>query len=117
MKRLRAGLLMVVGGGLVLLFGDLNMRTYDTMLGFAAGVMTAIATLGLIQEAFLLGSAWVTLVGVAIGAAALFLFDRYLPHEHEHLPFACTDHVAYRRIGDVPGVENLFGVVRGSEIM
>jgi ZIP family zinc transporter len=92
-----AGLATGVGGGLVLLFGNLDMRTYDTLLGFAAGVMTAIATLGLIQESFAMGNNVVTLAGVAIGAAALFLFDRYLPHEHEHLSFACTDHVAYRR--------------------
>jgi ZIP family zinc transporter len=92
-----AGLATGVGGGLVLLFGDLNMRTYDTLLGFAAGVMTAIATLGLIQEAFLLGNTTITLLGVAVGAAILFMFDRYLPHEHEHLPFECTNHMAYRR--------------------
>lgn len=94
---LLAGLATGFGGALVLLFGELDMRTYDTLLGFAAGVMTAIATLGLIQEAFALGSTAVTLAGVAAGAAVLFLFDRYLPHEHEHLPFACTDHIAYRR--------------------
>jgi ZIP family zinc transporter len=94
---LLAGLATGVGGGLVLLFDDLNMRTYDTLLGFAAGVMTAIATLGLIQEAFVLGGTWVALIGVTIGAAVLFLFDRYLPHEHEHLSFECTDLMAYRR--------------------
>jgi ZIP family zinc transporter len=94
---LLAGLATGVGGGLVLLFGDLDMRTYDALLGFAAGVMTAIATLGLIQEAFGLGGIWIALLGVALGAAALFLFDRYLPHEHEHLPFECTNHIAYRR--------------------
>jgi hypothetical protein len=34
-------------GGLVLLFGNLDMRTYDTLIGFAAGVMTAVATTGM----------------------------------------------------------------------
>jgi ZIP family zinc transporter len=94
---LLAGLSTGVGGALVLLFDDLDMRTYDALIGFAAGVMTAIATLGLIQEAFELNGIWVTLTGVAVGAIVLFMFDRYLPHEHEHLPFECVNPLAYRR--------------------
>lgn len=92
-----AGLATGLGGGLVALLGELKMRTYDTLLGFAAGVMTAIATLGLIHEALTQGSTLVALAGVAIGAVALFALDRFLPHEHEHLPFDCTDPMGYRR--------------------
>jgi ZIP family zinc transporter len=92
-----AGLATGLGGGLVALLGELKMRTYDALLGFAAGVMTAIATLGLIHEALTQGNTLVTLVGVAIGAAALFALDRFLPHEHEHLPFECADPMGYRR--------------------
>ena len=92
-----AGMATGLGGVLVALFDKLEMRTYDALLGFAAGVMTAVATLGLIDEALTQGSTLVAVVGVVAGAAALFVFDRFLPHEHEHLPFACTDHVAYRR--------------------
>ncbi len=92
-----AGLATGVGGGVVVLFRDLNMRTYDTLLGFAAGVMTAIATLGLIHEGLTRGGTLITLVGVAVGAGVLFALDRYLPHEHEKLPFTCTNPLAYRR--------------------
>jgi ZIP family zinc transporter len=92
-----AGLATGLGGGLVALLGELKMRTYDALLGFAAGVMTAIATLGLIHEALTQGSTLVALVGVAIGAVALFALDRFLPHEHEHLPFDCADPMGYRR--------------------
>jgi zinc transporter, ZIP family len=92
-----AGLATGLGGGLVALLGVLKMRTYDALLGFAAGVMTAIATLGLIHEALTQGNTLVTLVGVAIGAAALFALDRFLPHEHEHLSFECADPLGYRR--------------------
>jgi ZIP family zinc transporter len=81
----------------VALLGELKMRTYDSLLGFAAGVMTAIATLGLINEALTQGNAVITLAGVAVGTAALFALDRFLPHEHELLPFACTDPTGYRR--------------------
>lgn len=97
MMSLIAGLATGLGGVLVALFGELNMRTYDTLLGFAAGVMTAIATLGLIHEALGLGNTFTTLVGVALGALALFTLDRLLPHEHEHLPFECTNPLAYHR--------------------
>jgi ZIP family zinc transporter len=92
-----AGLATGLGGALVAVFGRLSMRTYDTLLGFAAGVMTSIATFGLIHEALNHGSTLVTLLGIAFGAAALFLLDRFLPHEHEGLPFACTNPIAYRR--------------------
>jgi zinc transporter ZupT len=44
-----AGLATGLGGALVALFPKFDMRTYDGLLGFAAGVMTAIATLGLIS--------------------------------------------------------------------
>lgn len=92
-----SGLATGLGGLMVALLGKLSMRTYDTLIGFAAGVMTAIATLGLIQEALIQGSTMVSLLGIVVGAVALYALDRYLPHEHEHLPFACTDTIAYRR--------------------
>jgi ZIP family zinc transporter len=92
-----AGLSTGLGGVLVALLGKFNMRTYDALLGFAAGVMTAIATLGLVAESLDLGNTVVTLAGVAVGAAALFVLDRFLPHEHEHLPFECVNPLAYRR--------------------
>jgi ZIP family zinc transporter len=92
-----AGLATGLGGGLVALLGELKMRSYDTLLGFAAGVMTTIATLGLIHEALTRGDILLTLAGVIVGAAALFALDRFLPHEHEHLPFVCNNHLTYRR--------------------
>ena len=92
-----AGLATGVGGALMALFKDMQMRTYDTLLGFAAGVMTAIATLGLIQESLVEGGIFSALAGVAAGAAMLFFFDRFLPHEHESLPFVCVNPMAYRR--------------------
>ena len=77
-----AGLATGLGGLLVALLGKLSMRSYDALLGFAAGVMTSIATLGLILEASTQTTSIVPLVGVAVGAAALFAFDRFLPHQH-----------------------------------
>ncbi|HOU24694.1 MAG: Zinc transporter ZupT [Chloroflexi bacterium ADurb.Bin180] len=92
-----AGLATGLGGFAVALLGKMDMKVYDSLLGFSAGVMTAVATLGLVQEAVSVGSLLVSLLGIASGAALLFLMDRFLPHEHEQLPFECSDHVAYRR--------------------
>ncbi len=92
-----AGLSTGLGGGLVAILDRLDMRTYDSLLGFAAGVMTAIATSGLISEALVRGNTLTTLLGVATGATALFLLDRFIPHEHEGLPFAVTNPSLYRR--------------------
>ena len=90
-----AGLATGLGGLLVALFGELNMRTYDGLIGFAAGVMTAIATLGLIHEGITQGGVLVAALGVLVGAGMLFGLDRLLPHQH--VPVDCTNPVAYRR--------------------
>lgn len=92
-----AGLATGLGGVVVALLGKMDMRAYDGMLGFSAGVMTAVATLGLVHQALTLGSLPVLLLGIVAGAGLLFIMDRTLPHEHEQLPFECRDHVAYRR--------------------
>ena len=90
-----AGLATGIGGGIVALLRRLDLRTYDALLGFAAGVMTAIATLGLINEAWAQGSAIAVLAGLALGAGALHALDRFLPHEH--LPLRDGNPQAYRR--------------------
>jgi len=90
-----AGLATGLGGVFVALLRRLDMRTYDALLGFAAGVMTAIASFGLLREATAHGKIPVVLIGVAMGAAALFALDRCLPHEH--LPVVAADRQAYRR--------------------
>ncbi|MDO9065710.1 MAG: ZIP family metal transporter [Chloroflexota bacterium] len=85
------------GGVLIAFIPRFDMRIYDTLLGFAAGVMTSIATIGLIGEALTRGDTAGALLGVSAGAAALFALDRLLPHEHTALSFDCTDVIAYRR--------------------
>ena len=93
-----AGLATGLGGVIVTLLGKPNIRFYDSLLGFAAGLMTAIATLGLIREALALGSTLISLLGVALGAVVLFVFDHFLPHEHLSLYFGNTSpKVVFRR--------------------
>jgi ZIP family zinc transporter len=83
-----AGLAPGLGGVAVALLRRLEMRTYDALLGFAGGVMTAIATLGLALQAQREGPLLVALVGLAVGAAGLYFLDRLLPHEHLAIPEA-----------------------------
>jgi ZIP family zinc transporter len=86
-----------LGGVIVALFGKLDMRTYDSLIGFAAGVMTALATVSLIPAALAHGGLLPTVLGVAVGTGVLFALDHYLPHEHENLSFVCENPMAYRR--------------------
>jgi len=79
-----------LGGAIAVFLGRPNVRSYDWLLGFAAGVMTAIATLGLINEAMTRGGSLVSMLGVAFGAIVLFLFDRFLPHEHLTMHYAVS---------------------------
>jgi ZIP family zinc transporter len=92
---LAAALATGLGGVLVALLRRFDMRTYDGLLGFAAGVMTAIATFGLLGEARAHGPIPVVLLGVVSGATALFALDRGLPHEH--LQLTSDDGKSYRR--------------------
>jgi zinc transporter, ZIP family len=77
-----------------LLVREVSRAAYDTMLGFAAGLMLAAATLGLlpaalrgVRDAGGAGAvdgaklAWV-LAGFGAGVAVLFFMDRLIPHVH-----------------------------------
>ena len=92
-----ASLATSLGGCWVVFRREFDMRTYDTLQGFASGVMTAIATLGLMHEALTRGGTLISLIGVSAGAAMLFVFDRFLPHQHEHMDFVCVNPLAYRQ--------------------
>ena len=87
-----AGALATALGTLPALFArDIDQRTQDTMFGFGAGVMLAASAFSLalpgIQEAQRQGHGpWtaglVVAVAILVGAAALVLLERVLPHEH-----------------------------------
>ena len=53
------------------------------MLYFAAGIMLAISFLDLIPESRRLGSDLTCVLGLAIGAIAMWTLDRLFPHVHE----------------------------------
>ena len=79
-------------GTLPILFSrELSVRSQDTMLGFGAGVMLAACSFSLIipgidamrnQGAGAWLSGAVISASILLGAALMFLMERYIPHEH-----------------------------------
>ncbi|MGI6344021.1 MAG: ZIP family metal transporter [Bacillota bacterium] len=80
-----AGLATGLGGGLVVIFGRPSTRFLSTMLGLAGGIMLAISAFDLIPEAYEMGGTWLTVVGIALGAAIIYGLDLVLPHIHKSL--------------------------------
>jgi len=91
-------LLSVIAGlatGLGAVFGifkRFSMKYFDLIIGFAAGVMLAVATLGLINEGILLLETEestpviaITIIGgVGVGMLILLFIDKILPHLHAY---------------------------------
>ncbi|MEM3074272.1 MAG: ZIP family metal transporter [Nitrososphaerales archaeon] len=90
MDQLQLGILasLIVGattgfGGLPVLFmKNLNQRVLDTLLGFAAGVMLAATAFSLLIPAIEYGGVLQATPAFIIGATAIYLIDKYVPHEH-----------------------------------
>ena len=81
-----------VGGATVfgavcgLLFKKLSHAFSDITLSFAAGVMLAAAVVGLIIPSLDYGGKYgliITVIGVFMGAVALNLIDKLVPHLHK----------------------------------
>jgi len=77
-----------LGSALVFFFKTINKKVFDTMLGFAAGVMIAASFWSLIAPGLDLAEemnyvAWaVAAGGFMSGGLFLFLVDKVLPHMH-----------------------------------
>lgn len=83
-----AGALAALGSGLGGCLGVLGRRmprsTYDTLLGFSAGVMLAAGSVALLWPAMRGGSAVTVVVGLLSGAALVLLMERAVPHLEPH---------------------------------
>jgi ZIP family zinc transporter len=81
-----------LGALAALALGSISVRTQDSMLGFAAGMMLAASSFSLILPGLeaaesltgsgLQGAATVVL-GLALGVLLMLGLDRFTPHEHE----------------------------------
>ena len=75
----------VIGSLIGFVFKKISHRFSDIVLSFAAGVMLAAAVLGLILPSIDYGGKWgllITVVGIFVGALALNLIDKLVPHLH-----------------------------------
>ncbi|NLD71116.1 MAG: ZIP family metal transporter [Chloroflexi bacterium] len=84
-----------LGAGLVLFTKSVSRRLLDSMLGMAAGVMTAASFWSLLAPAIdMSGGSFVpALIGFLLGGAVLRVIDQLLPHVHPAL-----------RSGEIEGV-------------
>lgn len=84
--------LTALGAAAVFVFKTLHRKTLDTMLGFAAGVMTAASFWSLLAPAIAMAEegplpAWVpAVIGFLAGGAFLWLADSLTPHLHLGFP-------------------------------
>ncbi len=86
-----AGMLTGIGSLGVFFFKSLSVKLEDGLISFAAGIMLAASFFSLILPAIEYGEAMfhsaniaviIAISGILCGALALFLMNRYLPHEH-----------------------------------
>ncbi len=82
---LLAGLATGVGALPVLFTKNVSDKFLDVMLGFSAGVMLAATFFSLLVPAIGLGGIWVAVFGIILGAVALHMADRFIPHFHPAL--------------------------------
>ncbi|MEM2254715.1 MAG: ZIP family metal transporter [Candidatus Bathyarchaeia archaeon] len=80
-----AGLATGAGALPVLFTKNVSDKLLDVMLGFSAGVMLAATFFSLLIPAIDFGGIWVAVLGLVLGAAALHLADRFIPHFHPTL--------------------------------
>lgn len=76
----------IVGAIIGFFVKDVDHKTNDMILGFAAGIMLAAAVNGLIMPAFEMvntAKLWLPVVGIFTGALFLNLMDKFTPHLHK----------------------------------
>jgi ZIP family zinc transporter len=90
------------GAAVVFVFGSVNQRVLQAMLGFAAGVMIAASFWSLLAPAIAMagesgGPAWLpAVVGFLAGGIFLWGADKILPHLHPGLPLHQAEGVPTR---------------------
>jgi len=80
-----AGLSTGIGSAIAYFIRKPKVIYLSVSLGFSAGVMLAATAFSLIVPSIDLSSPWVAALGITMGAGALHLIDRFIPHFHPAL--------------------------------
>jgi len=80
---LLAGLATGLGALISISLKVISDKILSVSLGFAAGIMIGISTLGLIPASLEMSSAYITIAGFIVGALFLLLIDVFMPHVHK----------------------------------
>ena len=94
----------VIGSVIGFMFKKISHRFSDIVLAFAAGVMLAAAVLGLILPALEYGGKWglpVAVAGIFVGALALNLIDKAVPHLHRMVGSDIEEHESNGKLSKV----------------
>lgn len=94
----------ILGSILGFIVRELPHKWNDTILGYCAGIMLAVSTIGLIVPAFEMATPstwWIVVIGVMCGAFFLNILDFVTPHLHhitgldqeEHRSNKTLDHI------------------------
>ncbi len=91
----------IVGAIIGFFVKDVDHKTNDMILGFAAGIMLAAAVNGLIMPSFeMVDTAvlWLPVLGIFVGALFLNLMDKFTPHLHKLSGVDIEDHEDNRNL-------------------
>ena len=91
----------IIGAVLGVIFKKISHQFSDIVLSFAAGVMLAAAVLGLILPSLEYGSIVTTVIGIFVGALALNLIDKLVPHLHRMVGTDIEDHESNGKLSKV----------------
>jgi len=91
----------IVGAVIGFFVRNVDHKTNDVILGFAAGIMLAAAINGLIVPAFdsvSISMIWLPVVGIFVGALFLNLMDKLTPHLHKLSGVDSEEHMHNKNI-------------------
>ena len=91
----------IVGAIIGFFVKDVDHKTNDMILSFAAGIMLAAAVNGLIMPSFEMVETavlWLPVLGIFVGALFLNLMDKFTPHLHKLSGVDIEDHEDNRNL-------------------